>query len=161
MPPLVPITPLPHLPTQFQSQTLSLFPEVQRFSYSRSLTLSLAVRHAGKLSISPGEFLQLQTPFVSHHQNSYSKGKPSFQVLLKSHLLSETTLFKTLMPPSPSTCHHPSMLYSPHPHGSYHHLIIYMLIYLSLPKCELQKEGDMSALFTAVSPVPGTVPGTQ
>lgn len=81
-------------PPQLGKNGLSTVPASLVFRIPKqSLGLTLAARHAGKVSISPVEFWQFEVNSVSHKQNSYGKRNNSC-VLLKCHLLSETKCIK-------------------------------------------------------------------
>lgn len=55
----------------------------------------------------------------------------------------------------------PSSPYSPSLHLAFHSIVIYLLVCLSHPLAWEPHEGSDTVLFTDMSPVPGTVPGTQ
>lgn len=82
----------------------------------------------------------------------------SFQALLKYHLLSVTTLEPLELVITFSMLYFPPMTLATISYII--HVFIYMIAYLSVLKCEPQKEGFVSGLFTAFSPLPKTMSGT-
>lgn len=82
----------------------------------------------------------------------------SFQTLLKYYLLSVTTLGCLALVITFSMLYFPPMTLTTISYII--RVFIYMLVYLSLLKCEPQKEGSVSGLFTTVSRVLKTMPGT-